>query len=209
MANEVNPTKNYIPQIDYVSRDYTAILTDLTAIAKQFNPTWAVSDPTDIGVALLETFAYVGDILSFYTDRMASEGFLGTASQRASVLQIAAMLGYTPTPSSASTVSLSLKNNNASGTLVIPAGTQIASTTVVDGQSTQVIFELDSAVSIGFGATVSTTATQGVTTTDESLGTSNGTPSQVFKIPQPGVVINSSGSNITLKNWPLFSVRLV
>lgn len=199
MANEVNPTKNYIPQIDYVSRDYTAILTDLTAIAKQFNPTWAVSDPTDIGVALLETFAYVGDILSFYTDRMASEGFLGTASQRASVLQIAAMLGYTPTPSSASTVSLSLKNNNASGILIIPAGTQIASTTVVDGQSTQVIFELDSAVSVGFSATVNTTATQGVTTTDESLGTSNGTPSQVFKISQPGVVINSSGSNITVK----------
>jgi hypothetical protein len=199
MADTVNVTKNYIPQIDYVSRDYTAILADLTAIAKQFNPTWAVNDPTDIGNALLETFAYLGDILSFYTDRMASEGFLGTASQRASVLQIASMLGYAPTPSSAATVSLSLTNNNTSGTLNIPAGTQVASTTVVDGQSTQVIFELDEAVSVGFGATVSTTATQGVTTTDESLGTSSGTPSQVFKIAQPGVVIDSTGSNIIVK----------
>jgi hypothetical protein len=199
MADTVNVTKKYIPQIDYVSRDYTAILADLTAIAKQFNPTWSVSDPTDIGVALLETFAYLGDILSFYTDRMASEGFLGTASQRASVLQIASMLGYTPTPSSAATVSLTIKNNNTSGTLTIPAGTQVASTTIVNGQSTQVIFELDSDVSVGYGATVSTTATQGVTTTDESLGTSNGTPSQVFKISQGGVVINSSGSNISVK----------
>ena len=199
MADTVNVTKNYIPQIDYVSRDYTAILADLTAIARQFNPTWSVSDPTDIGVALLETFAYLGDILSFYTDRMASEGFLGTASQRASVLQIASMLGYAPTPSSAATVSLSLTNNNPSGTLSIPAGTQVASTTVVDGQSTQVVFELDSTVSVGFGATVTTTATQGVTTTDEVLGSSSGTPSQVFKIAQPGVVINSSGSNITVK----------
>jgi hypothetical protein len=199
MADNVLPTKNYIPQIDYVSRDYTAILADLRAIARQFNPTWSVSDPTDIGDALLETFAYLGDILSFYTDRMASEGFLGTASQRASVLQIASMLGYAPTPSSAATVSLSLTNNNTSGTLNIPAGTQVASTTVVDGQSTQVVFELDSAVSVGFGATVNTTATQGITTTDEVLGTSSGTPSQVFKITQPGVVINSSGSNITVK----------
>jgi len=199
MATNVSVTKNYIPQIDYVSRDYTAILTDLTAIAKQFNPTWAVSDPSDIGVALLETFAYLGDILSFYTDRMASEGFLGTASQRASVLQIANMLGYTPTPSSAATVSLSIKNNNTSGTLTIPAGTQVASTTNVNGQSTQVVFELDSDVSVAFGATVNTTATQGITTTDESLGTSNGTPSQVFKISQAGVVINSTGSNITVK----------
>jgi hypothetical protein len=199
MADTVNVTKNYIPQIDYVSRDYTAVLADLTAIARQFNPTWSVSDPTDIGVALLETFAYLGDILSFYTDRMASEGFLGTASQRASVLQIASMLGYAPTPSSAATVSLSLTNNNTSGTLVIPAGTQVASTTVVDGQSTQVVFELDNEISVGFGATATATATQGVTTTDEVLGTSSGTPSQVFKLAQPGVVINSSGSNITVK----------
>ena len=198
MAN-VSVTKNYIPQIDYVSRDYTAIRADLVAVAKQLNPTWVVSDPADLGVTLLETFAYLGDILSFYTDRMASEGFLGTASQRSSVLQIANMLGYTPTPSSAATVSLSLYNNNSSGNLVIPAGTQVASTTLVNGQSTQVVFELDSTVTVPAGTSVSTTATQGVTTTDESLGTSNGTPSQTFKISQAGVVINSSGSNITVK----------
>jgi hypothetical protein len=196
MANVV--TKNYIPQIDYVSRDYTAILSDLTAIAKQFNPTWAVSDPADIGVALLETFAYLGDILSFYTDRMASEGFLGTASQASSVLQIAAMLGYTPTPSSAAAVGLSISNASGS-TVVVPAGTQFASTTNVNGQSTQVIFETDSDLSVAASSSASVTATQGVTTTDESLGTSNGTPSQVFKISQANVVINSSGSNITVK----------
>jgi len=196
MANTVSVTKNYIPQIDYVSRDYTAILADLTTVAKQFNPTWAVSDPTDIGVALLETFAYLGDILSFYTDRMASEGFLGTASQRSSVLQIAAMLGYTPTPSSAATVSLSVRNNSSTASVTIPAKTQISSTSVVNGQSTQVTFETDSDLTLAASATGSVSATQGVTTTLESLGTSNGTPSQAFKISQTGVIINSSGSNI-------------
>ena len=199
MASTV--TKNYIPQIDYVSRDYTAILADLTAIAKQFNPTWSVSDPSDIGVALIETFAYLGDILSFYTDRMASEGFLGTASQRASVLQIAAMLGYTLTPSSASTVSLSLLNNDAASPVTVVAGTQVASTTIVNGQSTQVIFETDTAVTIAAAGTGTVTATQGVTigsTTPETLGTSNGTPSQTFKLSNTGVIINSTGSNIKI-----------
>jgi len=196
MASQVS--KNYIPQIDYVSRDYTAILSDLTAIAKQFNPTWAVSDPADIGVALLETFAYLGDILSFYTDRMASEGFLGTASQRSSVLQIAAMLGYAPTPSSAATVGLTLTNSSGS-TITVAAGTQFASTTNVNGQSTQVIFETDTALTLTANATGSVNATQGVTTTDESLGTSDGTPSQVFKLAQTGVVLNSTGSNLTVK----------
>lgn len=199
MANGVNVNKNYIPQIDYVSRDYTAILADLTAVAKQFNPTWAVSDPADIGVAILETFAYLGDILSFYTDRMASEGFIGTASQRASVLQIASMLGYAPTPSSSATVALSVTNSTASS-ITIPAGTQIASTSIVDGQKTQVIFETDTEQVIGANTTVSPVyATQGKTIADESLGTSNGTPSQAFKLSNQNVTINSSGSNITVK----------
>lgn len=198
MADTAIVTKNYIPQIDYLSRDYTAILADLTAIAKQFNPTWSVSDPSDIGVALLEVFAYLGDILSFYTDRMASEGFIGTASQRASILQIASMLGYTPTPSSAATVSISVKNN-AGSSVTIPALSQISSTTVVNGQNTKVTFELDSAITISSGGTASATATQGITTTDEDLGSSNGTPSQYFKISQTGVIINSSGSSIKVK----------
>lgn len=196
MANSI--TKNYIPQIDYVSRDYTAILADLTAIAKQFNPTWQVTDPSDIGVALLETFAYLGDILSFYTDRMASEGFLGTASQRSSVLQIANMLGYTPTPSSAAIVALSIKNNDTSNPVTIAAGTRVASTTMVTGQSTQVIFETDSAVTIAASGTGSVTATQGETTSGEVLGTSNGAPSQVFKISKTGVIVNSTGSSLSV-----------
>jgi hypothetical protein len=193
-----NVSKVYVPQIDYVSRDYTAILSDLTAIAKQFNPTWAVTDASDIGVALLETFAYLGDILSFYTDRMASEGFLGTASQRASVLQIAAMLGYTPTPSSAAVVTAAIKNNDLVNPVTIPAGTQLASTTVVNGQNTQIIFETDTALTLSANATGNVTATQGVTVTGESLGTSDGTPSQVFKLVQTGVIINSTGSNISV-----------
>lgn len=193
MASYVN--KTYIPQIDYVSRDYTAILADLTAIAQQFNPTWQVTDPSDIGLALIETFAYLGDLLSFYTDRMASEGFIGTASQRSSVLQIASMLGYAPTPSSASVVTLNLTNSTGSS-IVVSAGTAFQSTSLVNGQNTQVTFELDSDTTISANSTVSATATQGVTTTGEALGTSTGAPSQIFKLAQTGVIINSTGSNI-------------
>ncbi|CAB4129492.1 Baseplate protein J-like [uncultured Caudovirales phage] len=193
MASQV--TKNYIPQIDYVSRDYTAILADLTAIAQQFNPTWTASDPTDIGVTLLETFAYLGDILSFYTDRMASEGFIGTASQRASVLQIASMLGYSPTPSSAAVTTVTITNNDSVNPVTIPAGTQLSSTTTVNGQAVQVIFETDNSLTLAASASGSVSATQGATTA-ETLGISNGNPSQAFKLSQTGVTINSTGSNI-------------
>ncbi len=186
---------NYIPQVDYTSRDYVSILEDLTALAKQFNPNWTSSDPADMGVTLLELFAYMGDLLSFYIDRMANEGFLATASQRESLLQIAGLLGYSPDTTSASTVQLLFSNTNNS-TVSIPAGTQVSSTAVVNGVSTQLIFETDAAVTVpaevnSVAGQISVTATQGETITDEILGTSSGSPSQVFKLSQQPVIINS------------------
>lgn len=191
MANSIN----YIPQIDYTSRDYVSILEDLQALAKEFNPYWTSSDPTDMGVTLLELFAYLGDLLSFYIDRMANEGFLATASQRESLLQIAALLGYTPDTVSPATVQL-LFSNTTGSSVSIPAGTQVASTAIVNGISTQIIFETNSTVSVpaAVGATPGQTtviATQGETITDEILGISSGGAGQTFKLSQQPVIINS------------------
>lgn len=188
-------TVNYIPQIDYTSRDYVSILEDLQALAKDFNPDWTSSDPADMGVTLLELFAYLGDLLSFYIDRMANEGFLATASQRESLLQIAALLGYIPDTVSAATVQL-LFSNTTGSVVSIPAGTQIASTSVVNGISTQIIFETNSAVSVpaAVGPTsgqITVVATQGETVTDEILGISSGSAGQTFKLAQQPVIINS------------------
>jgi hypothetical protein len=184
-------TTSYVPQIDYTSRDYAAIRADLVALASQYNPGWTATNEADLGVTLLELFAYLGDNLNFYIDRMANEGFLATASQSQSVLQLAAMLGYTPSNSSAATVTLTFSNTSASSQTV-PAKTQIASSAIVNGLSTQIIFETDSAVTVPVGTNSATVAaTQGSTTTAESVGNSNGTPSQLFKLAQDKVIVSS------------------
>jgi len=191
-----NVTTNYVPQLDYTSRDYAAIKADLVALASQYNPGWTATNEADLGVTLLELFAYLGDNLNFYIDRMANEGFLATASQDQSVLQLAAMLGYTPSTNTPATVTLTFSNTSASSQ-TIPAKTQIASSAVVNGLSTQIIFETDAAVTVPVGTNTATqTATQGVTTgltegTRETLGNSNGTPNQLFKISQTNVIISS------------------
>ena len=55
---------------------------------------------------MMELFAYVGDILNFYSDRIANESFIATAQQRQSVLNLASLLDYTPHGNVAATVQL-------------------------------------------------------------------------------------------------------
>ena len=186
---------NYVPQIDYTSRDYTSIREDLISVIPQIAPTWTSRDPADFGMAMVELFAYLGDLFSFYIDRAANEGFITTASQRDSVLNIAYMLGYTPTGVTAATVSVTFTNATA-GAITLPAGSQIATTTVVNGLSTQIVFETNSAVTVpakvgSVNGTATVTATEGSTVSSENLGTSNGSPSQSFKLSRTGVIQGS------------------
>lgn len=183
-------TVNYIPQVDYTSRDYTSIRQDLLALISQYTPAWTSRDPSDLGMTLVEMFSYMGDLLNFYIDRAANEGFLATASQRDSILQLAAMLGYIPDMPAAATTTLTFTNITSS-TVTIPALTQVATSAVVNGVSTQVIFETDSAVDVTANSTAGVSATQGYTVVDEAVGISNGTPNQLLKLFNPGVISGS------------------
>ena len=48
----------------------------------------------DFSIALLDAWATVADVLSFYQERIANEAFLRTAVERRSVLELARLLGY-------------------------------------------------------------------------------------------------------------------
>ena len=56
----------------------------------QLDPT-ATDDPA---IALLDAWATVADIVTFYQERIANEGFLRTATERRSVLELARAIGY-------------------------------------------------------------------------------------------------------------------
>jgi len=186
---------NYIPQVDYTSRDYTSIRQDLINSISIFAPQWTSRDTSDFGIVLLEIFAYMGDLLNYYIDRAANEAFIQTASQRDSVLKLAEMLGYIPTDSTAAVVSLAFSNNSTS-TVTVPAGTQVASSTVINGSTTNIIFETETALTLAPGVPQSVSAVQGYTVsgTDglgEIVGTSDGTAGQTFTLAQGPVIVNS------------------
>jgi hypothetical protein len=188
-------TGKYVPSIDYTSRDYASILSDMTTLIPNFSPAWTNRDPADFGMTILELFSYMGDILNYYIDRAANEAFISTATQRSSVLQISNLLGYTPTDITASTVTLTFQNSTGS-IITIPALTQVATSLVQNATTNQIVFETNSALSIpaAVGATngsATVTATQGETVYNEVIGTSNGNSNQSYQLSNSSV-INSS-----------------
>ncbi len=85
--------------------------------------TRAVDDPT---IALIDAFAAVGDVLTFYQERLANEGYLRTALEPRSVTELARLTGYRTKPGVASSVFLSFTVDPGSS-LVLSAGTRAQS----------------------------------------------------------------------------------
>src|SRR4051794_30849350 len=63
-------------------------------------------DTGDFSIALLDGWATVADVLTFYQERIANEGYLRTAAERRSILELARLVGYTLRPGVAATVYL-------------------------------------------------------------------------------------------------------
>ena len=51
-------------------------------------------DPSDPAVAVLDAWATVADVLTFYQERFANEAYLRTATERRSVAELARLVGY-------------------------------------------------------------------------------------------------------------------
>ena len=82
----------------------------------------------DLSIAVLDSWAIVADILTFYQERLANEGFLRTATERRSVLELARLIGYRLRPGVAASVFLAYEiDENQNVPVVIPAGAKVQS----------------------------------------------------------------------------------
>lgn len=80
--------------------------------------TRALDDPS---IALLDAWAVVADVLTFYQERIANEGFLRTATERRSVLELAREIGYELSPGVAASVFLQFTVEEVLGTAIPPS----------------------------------------------------------------------------------------
>ena len=93
-------------------------------------------DPSDFSIALLDAFATMADVLTFYQERIANESYIRTATERASLVELCRTIGYTLRPGVAAGTDLAFKMEtaagapNAAGTpteVTVPTGTRVQS----------------------------------------------------------------------------------
>jgi hypothetical protein len=80
-------------------------------------------DTADPAIAMLDAWAVLADVLTFYQERIANEGFLRTATERLSVLEMARLVGYRLRPGLAASVYLAYTLEK-DGEVTIPAGSR-------------------------------------------------------------------------------------
>jgi len=88
------PEERAEPEINYLAKDYASfrqLILDRLALVM---PEWQERHVPDLGIALVEVLAYVGDHLSYYQDAVATEAYLDTARQRISVRRHARLVDY-------------------------------------------------------------------------------------------------------------------
>jgi hypothetical protein len=110
---------------------HRTFLVDMKArLSSQDLPTLAAlttHDTADAATALLDAWAVVCDVLTFYQERIGNEGYLRTAIERRSLVEQAALVGYRPRPGVAASTYLSYTVDDNADPVEIPAGSRITS----------------------------------------------------------------------------------
>ena len=87
-------------------------------------------DQADPAIALLDSWACLADVLTFYQERIANEGFLRSATERRSILELARAIGYELKPGVAASATLAFtveETGGSPGVAVLDAGVRVLS----------------------------------------------------------------------------------
>jgi hypothetical protein len=196
--------------VDYMARDYDSLLQAMRSQILSKLPEWTeYADEADFGNVLLQLFAHMGDILSYYQDRVANESFLGTARERRSIIHHLRLIGYrlaTAAPASTTlTLTLSLPDTY-NEVIRINKGDAFATKSQKDKPSVRFEYRRDAPLTIEYATLPVDPVTkkryyqaavipveEGRLVQAELLGTSDGTPNQRFTLGRPGLILRSLG----------------
>ena len=207
-------------QIDYTSRDFSALRADLIALVRErTGTTWDPTDYSDLGNVMVESFAYMGDIMSHYLDRIANETSIDTAIKKETLLAYASLFDYVPSGPTPAEVYVKF-TNISDASISIPIGTQVMAP-LSYGPFYQVYFETkQSATAVPAGDNITLRCEEGKTVNTDrpdlidstynkplpaSLGTSTGKASQQFIILDSNIISNSItayvGQGVAFSSW--------
>jgi hypothetical protein len=113
------------PAIDYLSRDFAGLRRLLLDRLSLVLPGWTDRSVADLGVTLVELFAYLGDHLAYAQDAASAEAYLGTARRRVSVARHARLLDYRMHDGAAARTWIAVDCDDGGDGTVLPAGSEV------------------------------------------------------------------------------------
>jgi len=171
----------------YTKREFETIVEELTDVVKKTRPEdWSDFFESTLGTTLIELLGYVGDIVSFNIDSVATEIFLATARRYESALRFAQSVGYRPRGPVAAAVTVTIDEMPAE---VTTNGALITKGEVFTGANGRSYELLDDVVIPAGSTTASLLLTEGAELT-ETFDTNN-LPNQTVQLSSTGVADGS------------------
>ncbi|MGB8508489.1 MAG: baseplate J/gp47 family protein [Pyrinomonadaceae bacterium] len=198
--------------IDYMARDYNSFRQALVDLIPAKIPEWTDRSEADFGIALIELFSYMADILSYYQDRVANESFLSTAQERGSIIEHLKLIGYEMAPAAAAAATLSvIVSNNVNALIEVRKGDQFATPSSTARKSVTFEYTGDKPLLLDTSMAVHDSARkpdgsplkgfkelpdviplrEGKSIVNEVVGVSSGLPNQRFRLSQSRLLRNS------------------
>ena len=109
MAYNKISNKTQQKEIKYLNKDFNSFRSNLLSFTQTYYPN-TFNDFSDgsPGMMFMEMAAYVGDVLSYYTDTQLQETFLDTAQEKTNLYHLAYTLGYKPQVTSVASANLDI-----------------------------------------------------------------------------------------------------
>jgi Baseplate J-like protein len=182
---------------DFTNRDFASLVESLLDLASLRLPEWTDQSENDIGRMLLELFAYTGDVLLYYQDRIANEAFLETAVERRSVIDLLSLIGYTLATPAPASVALEVTPKDPGVTVQIDVGARFATEAAADKAPVEFVFLPTSGAPLvqradvvgGKVLPIIVTAVNATRVDSETLGISLGLENQRLPLSQRPVIL--------------------
>ena len=190
--------------VDYMARDYDSLLKSMEDLIPTKLPEWKeYENEADFGRVLLELFAHMGDIVSYYQDRAVNESFLSTARTRRSIIQHLRLIGYKLATAAPASAALTLTVPEACNEIVtISKGDAFATKSQQDSPSVRFEYTREVAMDIDCSTLIAAEGKKSITdipveegrlVEDEILGVSDGSPNQRYALTHAGLILRSLG----------------
>lgn len=162
------------PRLD--DRSFADLMREAEAVMRRKAPSWTDHSPGDPGITLVETFAYLTEVLLYRLNRVPDK-------VHAALLNL---LGVTQRPPAAATVRLTFSRDDESvgQPIAIPAGTAVSDPTGT------VTFETVEDTTLAKDP-VEVVAVHAELIRGESIGTGTGEPGQLARLKRPPIIRNA------------------